>query len=78
MLAELRLFPAFFGRGSRLGRHAGLLITTGVALLIANLVELGAIASVGSAVSLAVFLLVCGAGWKRRLCSGERHSQPPH
>jgi amino acid transporter len=66
MLAELRLFPAFFGRGSRLGRHAGLLITTGVSLLIANLVELGAIASVGSAVSLAVFLLVCGAGWRRR------------
>ena len=71
MLAELRLFPAFFGRGSRLGRHAGLLITTGVALLIANLVELGAIASVGSAVSLAVFLLVCGAGWKRRRETGS-------
>ena len=66
MLADLRLFPAFFGRSSRLGRHAGLLITTGLALVIANFVELGAIASVGSAVSLVVFLLVCGAGWRRR------------
>jgi amino acid transporter len=65
-LAEVRLFPAFFGTGSRLGRNAGLLITTGLVLLIANFFELGAIASVGSAVSLAVFLLVAGAGWIRR------------
>jgi amino acid transporter len=66
MLAEVRLFPAFFGTGSRLGPNAGLLITTGLVLLIANFFELGAIASVGSAVSLAVFLLVAGAGWIRR------------
>jgi amino acid transporter len=65
-LAEVRLFPAFFGTGSRLGPNAGLLITTGLVLLIANFFELGAIASVGSAVSLAVFLLVAGAGWIRR------------
>ena len=71
MLAELRLFPAFFGTGSRLGRNAGLLITTGLVLLVANFFELGAIASVGSAVSLAVFLLVCGAGWLRRRDTGS-------
>jgi amino acid transporter len=71
MLAELRLFPAFFGGGSRLGRNAGLLITTGLALIVANFVELGAIASVGSAVSLVVFLLVAGAGWARRRETGS-------
>jgi amino acid transporter len=70
-LAEIRVFPAFLGAGSRLGRHAGLLVTSGVALLIANLAELGAIASVGSAVSLAVFLLIGVAGWRRRRETGS-------
>ena len=65
-LAKAELFPAFFGETSRLGRHAGLLITSGLVLIIANLVDLSAIASVGSAVSLAVFLLVGIAGWRRR------------
>jgi amino acid transporter len=70
-LAEVRLFPAFFGSGSRLGRNAGLLVTTGLVLLVANFFGLGAIASVGSAVSLAVFLLVAGAGWIRRHDTGS-------
>ncbi|HEY7176993.1 MAG TPA: amino acid permease, partial [Micromonosporaceae bacterium] len=70
-LAEIRVFPAFLGAASRLGRHGGLLVTTGVALLIANLAELGAIASVGSAVSLAVFLLIGVAGWRRRHDTGS-------
>lgn len=65
-LAKSELFPQFFGETSRLGRHAGLLITSGLVLIIANLVDLSAIASVGSAVSLAVFLLVGIAGWRRR------------
>jgi amino acid transporter len=65
-LAQIRVFPTFLGSGSRLGRHGGLLVTTALALVIANLVELGAIASVGSAVSLAVFLLIALAGWRRR------------
>ena len=65
-LAKAQLFPEFFGETSRLGRHAGLLITSGLVLIIANLVDLSAIASVGSAVSLAVFLLVGIAGWRRR------------
>jgi amino acid transporter len=65
-LAGSGLFPAFFGPGSRLGRHAGLLITTALVLIIANLATLGAIASVGSAVSMVVFLLVGLAGWRRR------------
>jgi amino acid transporter len=65
-LAKAGLFPEFFGETSRLGRHAGLLITAALVLIIANLVDLSAIASVGSAVSLTVFLLVGLAGWRRR------------
>ena len=71
MLAEMRVFPGFFGPGSPLGRNAGLYITTTLALLVANLSNLGAIASVGSAVSLAVFLLVGAAGWRRRHDTGS-------
>ena len=55
-------FPPFFGRGSRLGAHAGLLITAGLVLVVANLVDLSAIASVGSAIALMIFLLVGARG----------------
>jgi amino acid transporter len=65
-LAKAELFPEFFGETSPLGRHAGLLITSALVLIIANLVDLSAIASVGSAVSLMVFLFVGIAGWRRR------------
>jgi hypothetical protein len=68
---QSRLFPPFFGPGGLLGRHAGLLITTGLVLIIANLATLGAIASVGSAVSMVVFLLVGLAGWRRRHETGS-------
>jgi amino acid transporter len=71
MLVQSRLFPPFFGPGGLLGRHAGLLITTGFVLIIANLATLGAIASVGSAVSMVVFLLVGLAGWRRRHDTGS-------
>ena len=66
MLAQEGLFPDFFGAGSRLGRNAGLLITGGLVLLIANLANLSAIASVGSAVALVIFLLVGLAGYRLR------------
>ena len=52
MLAQVGQFPPFFGRGSRLGPHGGLLITAGIVLVVSNLVNLSAIASVGSACSL--------------------------
>ena len=52
MLAAVGQFPPFFGRDSRLGSHAGLLITSALVLVVANLVDLSAIASVGSACSL--------------------------
>jgi amino acid transporter len=66
MLAKVGQFPSFFGQGSPLGSHAGLLITSGLVLAVANIVDLSAIASVGSACSLAIFLLVGIAGYRRR------------
>ena len=58
MLAEVGQFPTFFGRQSRLGPRAGMLITAALVLVVSNLVDLSAIASVGSACSLVIFLLV--------------------
>jgi amino acid transporter len=72
MLAEVRQFPPFFGRGSRLGSKAGLLITAAIVLVVSNLVDLSAIASVGSACSLLIFLLVGVAGYRLRVTTGAR------
>ena len=74
-LAEVGQFPPFFGRGSRLGNHAGVLITAAIVLVVSNVVDLGAIASVGSACSLIVFMLV-GGRWlpstrRDRLAAGR-------
>jgi amino acid transporter len=71
MLAQVGQFPTFFGRGSRLGPHAGLLITAAIVLVVSNLVDLSAIASVGSACSLVIFLLVGIAGYRRRADTGS-------
>jgi amino acid transporter len=57
-LAEVGQFPTVFGTTSRLGPHGGLSITTVGTLLFVNVFDLGALASIGSAVSLAVFVLV--------------------
>jgi amino acid transporter len=65
-LAELRQFPPLLGRESRLGRHGGLLVTSVIVLVLANFVDLSAIASVGSACSLLVFLLLAVAGYRLR------------
>jgi amino acid transporter len=70
MLAEVGQFPPFFGRGSRLGSKAGLLITAALVLVVSNLVDLSAIASVGSACSLVIFLLVGMAGYRLRSSTG--------
>jgi amino acid transporter len=72
MLAGAGQFPAFFGRGSRLGPHAGVLITAGLVLVVANTVDLSAIASVGSACSLMIFLLVGASGYRLRSETGAR------
>jgi amino acid transporter len=71
MLAEEGLFPAFFGKSSRFGPKAGLLITAALVLVVANAVDLAAIASVGSAVALMIFLLVGAAGYRRRADTGS-------
>ena len=70
MLAGAGQFPPIFGRGSPLGRHGGMLITAGIVLVVSNLVDLSAIASVGSACSLVIFLLVGVAAYKRRADTG--------
>jgi amino acid transporter len=72
MLAGAGQFPTFFGRGSRLGPHAGVLITAGLVLVVANTVDLSAIASVGSACSLMIFLLVGASGYRLRSETGAR------
>jgi amino acid transporter len=69
-LAEVGQFPPFFGRGSPLGSKAGLLITAAIVLVVSNLVDLSAIASVGSACSLMIFLLVGAAGYRLRAETG--------
>jgi amino acid transporter len=69
-LADIGQFPPILGRGSRLGPHGGLLVTAAVVLVVANVVDLSAIASVGSACSLIVFLLVGVAGYRRRSETG--------
>jgi amino acid transporter len=71
MLASVGLFPSFFGQDSRLGAKAGLLITGGVVLLVANLVDLSAIASVGSATALVLFLIICAAAYRLRANTGS-------
>jgi amino acid transporter len=71
MLAEVGQFPPLFGRASRLGPHAGLLITGAIVFVVANLVDLSAIASVGSACSLMIFLLVGIAAYRLRSETGS-------
>jgi amino acid transporter len=69
-LAEIGQFPPLLGPRSRLGKHGGLLVTAILALVLANFVDLSAIASVGSACSLVVFLLVGLAGYRLRSRTG--------
>jgi amino acid transporter len=70
MLAGVGQFPPFFGRGSRLGAKSGMLISAAAVLLVSNLVNLSAIASVGSACSLMIFVLVGVAGYRLRSSTG--------
>ena len=69
-LAGVGQFPAFLGRKTQSGAPMGLLVTAGVVLVVSNVVDLSAIASVGSAVALCVFLLVAIAGYRRRADTG--------
>ena len=71
-LAAAGQFPPFFGAGSRLGERSGLILTSMLVLVVANIVDLSAIASVGSACSLVIFLLVGIAGYRLRAETGAR------
>jgi hypothetical protein len=69
-LAEIGQFPTLLGPRSPLGKHGGLLVTSILTPALANLVDPSAIASVGSACSLVVFLLVGLAGYRLRTETG--------
>lgn len=65
-MAESGVFPPAFGTTSRLGKHGGLIITTVLTAFGVIALSLGVLASVGSAVSLAVFVLVAVAAFRLR------------
>ncbi len=72
MLSRVGQFPPFFGPGSRLGAKSGVLISAAVVIVVSNTVDLSAIASVGSACSLMIFVLVGAAGYRLRGETGAR------
>ena len=72
MLSGVGQFPPFFGPTSRLGAKSGVLISAAVVLVVSNTVDLSAIASVGSACSLAIFVLVGIAGYQLRRETGAQ------
>jgi amino acid transporter len=65
-LADVGQVPPVFGSHTRLGRHGGLVITSALTLLFVNVFNIGALASIGSAVSLSVFVLVGMAALRLR------------
>ena len=72
MLAKQGLFPRSSAPSRVWAPRAGLFITAALVLVVANLVDLSAIASVGSAVALVIFLLVGAAG----TAAGGHRQQP--
>ena len=72
MLSDVGQFPPFFGPASRLGAKSGVLISAAVVLVVSNTVDLSAIASVGSACSLMIFVLVGAAGYRLRSATGAK------
>jgi amino acid transporter len=67
MLAGVGQFPSFFGRTTPRGAKTGMLITAAIVLVVSNLVDLSAIASVGSACSLLIFVLVGISAFRLRM-----------
>jgi amino acid transporter len=65
-LAEAGQFPPVFGQRARVGGTRGLVISVGLVLLLANLVDLTAIASLGSVVALGIFLVTSLAALRLR------------
>jgi amino acid transporter len=71
-LSELTQFPPIFGRPGRFRGTRGVTITVALVLLLSNTVDLSAIASLGSAVSLVVFLVVGYSGLRLRAETGSK------
>jgi amino acid transporter len=71
-LAEAGQFPPVFGQRARVGGTRGLLISVGLVLLLANLVDLTAIASLGSVVALGIFLITSFAALRLRQETGSK------
>ena len=65
-LAKERIFPRVFGVESRFGRHGGLIISAVLTALFVTVLGLGALASIGSAVSLSVFVMVAIGAFRLR------------
>ncbi len=65
-LAETGQFPPVFGAKARIGGTRGLVISCVLVLVLANFVDLTAIASLGSVVALAIFLVVSVAAMRLR------------
>lgn len=65
-LAKSGQFPSFFGGRSRVGGTKGLVLTLLLVIVLANIFDLTAIAQLGSANALVIFLLLTIAGFKLR------------
>lgn len=70
-LAQTGQFPPVFGAKARVGSTRGLVISCLLVLLLANLVDLSAIASLGSVVALAIFLVVSVVALRLRHRTGS-------
>ena len=73
-LAESGTFPPVFGQLARIGGTRGLVISVLAVLGLAYFVDLTAIASLGSAVALAIFLITSLAAYRLRAETGSRAS----
>lgn len=71
-LAEVGLFPPVFGQLAHVGGTRGLVISVVAVLLLTNLVDLSAIASLGSVVALTIFLVTGAAAYRLRTEIGAR------
>jgi amino acid transporter len=69
-LSELTQFPPIFGRPGRYHGTRGVTVTAVLVLILSNVFDLSAISSLGSAVSLVVFLVVGLAALKLRAETG--------
>jgi L-asparagine transporter-like permease len=70
-LADTRQFPTFFGEPSRIAGTRGFMLTLVTVLVLANVFNLSAIANMGSAIALAIFLLLSVAGYRLRSETGS-------